>query len=156
MRFRIVFAVLIGAALSANAIAQTANATLGGTARDASGALIPGVTVTATNTATGIVSTAITNEAGVYQFASLQTGTYNVQAELPGFQTQVVNNFTLGIGQQARLNFTLQIGAVTQTVEVSVAADTELKTTSASVATVLLRPSCRICRSAGGIFKTFC
>jgi len=137
MRFRIILAVLIGAAVSVNAVAQTTNATLGGTAGDASGALIPGVTVTATNTATGIVSTAITNEAGVYQFASLQTGTYKVQAELPGFQTQVVNNFTLGIGQQARLNFTLQLGAVTQSVEVSVAADTELKTTSASVATVL-------------------
>src|SRR6516225_7524052 len=123
--------------VSLNAFSQSTNATLGGTVADASGAFIPGVTVTATNTATGIVSTAITNEAGVYQFASLQTGTYKVQAELPGFQTQVVNNFTLGIGQQARLNFTLQVGAVTQTVEVSIAADTELKTTSASVATVL-------------------
>ena len=123
--------------VSLGAFAQTTNATLGGTAGDASGALIPGVMVTATNLATGIVNTAITNESGVYQFASLQTGTYKVTAELPGFQSQAVNSFTLGIGQQARLNFTLQVGAVSQTVEVSVAADSELKTTSASVATVL-------------------
>jgi len=128
---------LLSIALTGGVLAQTTNATLGGTAADASGALIPGVTVTATNLATGIVSTALTNEAGAYQFASLQTGTYKVQAELPGFQTQVVNNFALGIGQQARLNFTLQVGAVSQTVEVSVAADSELKTTSASVSTVL-------------------
>ena len=135
--FRFLWAMLLSIALTGGVLAQTTNATLGGTAADASGALIPGVTVTATNLATGIVSTALTNEAGAYQFASLQTGTYKVQAELPGFQTQVVNNFALGIGQQARLNFTLQVGAVSQTVEVSVAADTELKTTSASVATLL-------------------
>src|SRR5574338_43285 len=85
---------------------QTTNATLGGTAADSSGALIPGVTVTATNNGTGIVTTVVTNEAGTYQFASLQPGNYKVTAELPGFQTQVANNFTLGLGQQARLNFT--------------------------------------------------
>jgi hypothetical protein len=137
MKKLLLCAMLLSIAGVSGVFAQTTNATLGGTAGDASGALIPGVTVTATNNATDIVSTAITNEAGAYQFASLQTGTYKVQAELPGFQTQVVNNFTLGIGQQARLNFTLQVGAVSQTVEVSVAAESELKTTSASVATLL-------------------
>ena len=137
MKRSVSWGLLVAIVFSVYAMAQTTNATLGGTVADPSGALIPGVTVTATNTATGIVNTAITNESGVYQFASLQTGTYKVSAELPGFQTQVVNNFTLGIGQQARLNFAFQVGAVSQTVEVSVAADTELKTTSASVATVL-------------------
>jgi len=119
------------------AFSQTTNATLGGTVSDPSGALIPGVTISATNNATGITSTVLTNEAGTYQFASLQPGTYKVTAELPGFQTQLANNFTLGLGQQARLNFTLQVGAVSQTVEVSVAADTLLATTSSSVGTVL-------------------
>ena len=46
-------------------------------------ALIPGVMVTATNTATGIVTTVLSNESGTYQFASLQKGTYKVHAELP-------------------------------------------------------------------------
>ena len=103
---------------------QTSNATLGGTVSDASGALIPGATITATNTGTGIVSTALSNEAGAYQFASLQTGTYSVSAELPGFQTQTRSGIALGVSQQVRLNFTLQVGAVAQAVEVSVAADT--------------------------------
>src|SRR5206468_10780264 len=108
----------------ANAIAQATNATLGGTVSDATGALIPGVSITATNTATGIVNTVLTNEAGAYQFASLQTGTYKVSAELSGFRTQTYNDVALGISQQVRLNFTLQVGSVAQTVEVTVAADT--------------------------------
>src|SRR5919197_2091687 len=117
--------------------AQTSNATIGGTVSDATGALIPGVTVTATNVATGIVTTAISNEAGAYQFASLQTGTYTMRAELSGFQTHTYNNVTLGVSQQVRLNFTLQVGGVVQEVEVSAAPDTAIATTSASVGTVL-------------------
>ena len=120
-----------------NTFAQTTNATLGGTVSDPSRALIPGVTVTATNTQTGIVTTVITNETGAYQFASLQTGSYKVTAELPGFQTQAYNDVALGVGQQVRLNFTLQVGTQAQTVEVSVAADTLIATTSSSVGAVL-------------------
>ena len=80
-------ATLLCLVLSVQTFAQTSNATLGGTVSDASGALIPGVTITATNTGTGIVNTVVSNDAGAYQFASLQTGTYTVTAELPGFQT---------------------------------------------------------------------
>src|SRR5438105_4301188 len=123
--------------VSTHAIAQTSNATVGGTVSDATGALIPGVSVTATNVATGIVTTVLTNEAGAYQFASLQTGTYKIVAELSGFQTQTYNAVALGISQQVRLNFTLQVGSVAQTVEVTAAADTAIATTSSSVGTVL-------------------
>src|SRR5262245_31996560 len=118
-------ALLLSAVLSfPNAFAQTTNATLGGTVSDASGALIPGVTVTATNTQTGIVTTLVTNETGAYQFASLQTGVYKISAELPGFQTRVYNDVTLGVAQQVRLNFSLQVGAQSQQVEGKGAADT--------------------------------
>src|SRR5215813_13444339 len=91
---------LLCCAFCSNAFAQTTNATLGGTVSDASRALIPGVTITATNTQTGIVNTVVTNETGAYQFASLQNGRYNVTAELPGFQSQVRNAFDLGVSQQ--------------------------------------------------------
>src|SRR6267378_3826227 len=123
--------------LSAYTLAQTSNATVGGTVSDSTGALIPGVTITATNTATGIVNTVISNEAGAYQFASLQTGTYKISAELSGFQTQTYNNVTLGISQQVRLNFTLQVGSVAQAVEVTATADTLIATTSSSIGSVL-------------------
>src|SRR5437899_1389366 len=119
------------------AFAQTTNATLGGTVADATRALIPGVTITATNTQTGIVTTVVTNETGAYQFASLQTGIYKVTAELPGFQMQTYNAVTLGVAQQVRLNFALQVGTQAQSVEVNVAADTLIATTSSSVGAVL-------------------
>src|SRR5262245_46414901 len=128
---------LLYLALPLCAFAQTINATLGGTASDASGALIPGVTVTATNLSTGIVTTNLTNEAGAYNFASIQSGTYKVTAELAGFQTQTYNNVVLGVSRQVRLNFTLQVGAVAQSVEVSVAADNLIATSSSSVGSVL-------------------
>src|SRR5262245_57118329 len=130
-------ALLLLTLVLSNAFAQTTNATLGGTVSDPSRALIPGVTVTATNTQTGIVTTNVTNETGAYQFASLQTGVYKVTAELPGFQTQTYNDVNLGVGQQVRLNFTLQVSGQVQSVEVSVAADTLIATTSSSVGTVL-------------------
>src|SRR4029453_17090666 len=95
--------------LSIGVRAQTINATLGGTVSDTTGALIPGVTITATNLATGIVTTGLTNEAGAYNFASIQSGTYKLTAELPGFQTQTYNNVVLGVSQQVRMNFTLQV-----------------------------------------------
>src|SRR5262249_50090448 len=69
--------------------------------------------------------------------ASLQTGTYKVSAELAGFQTQTYNNVVLGLSQQVRLNFMLQVGTLAQSVEVSVAADTLIATTSSSVGSVL-------------------
>src|SRR5262245_25546397 len=117
MRKPVVFtAALLCFALIPNLFAQTANATLGGTVTDSTGALIPGVTITATNTQTGIVTTALTNEAGAYQFASLQTGSYKVTAELSGFQSHVYEQVALGVSQQVRLNFALQVGAVTQAV----------------------------------------
>src|SRR5215472_8160560 len=116
---------------------QTTNANLGGTASDASKALIPGVTVTASNTQMGIVSTTVTNETGAYNFPSLQTGTYKVTAELPGFQTQTYEDVALGVSQQVRLNFSLQVGGQAQSVEVNVAADTLIATTSSSIGAVL-------------------
>jgi hypothetical protein len=130
-------AALLSAVWITIAIAQTSNATLGGTVSDASGALMPGVSITAANTQTGISTTVLSNESGAYQFASLQTGTYNVTAELPGFQTQTRSQVALGVSQQVRINFTLQLGTVAQSVDVSVAADTLIATTSSSVGTVL-------------------
>jgi hypothetical protein len=137
-KFTHALGVLLCLLVSTNALAQTINATVGGTVADATGALIPGVTVTATNTGTGIVNTVLTNESGAYQFAALQPGVYKVSAELPGFQTETFTDVQLGGAQQVRLNFTLQVAAAAGTsIEVTVAADTLLATSSNSIGTIL-------------------
>jgi hypothetical protein len=130
-------AVVVCCLFSVQSFAQTSNATLGGTVSDASGALIPGVGITAINAATGIVTTSVSNEAGAYNFPNLQTGTYRVSAELPGFRTQTYEKVALGLSQQVRLNFTLQVAGVSTAVEVTVATDTLIATSSSSVGNVL-------------------
>src|SRR3989442_1367222 len=99
MKRFILAAVLFYLSLPASAFAQV-NATVGGTVSDASGALIPGVDVRASNVNTGIATSRLTNETGSYEFPSLQPGVYTVSAVLPGFQTQTFSNVQLSQGQQ--------------------------------------------------------
>jgi hypothetical protein len=98
-------------------LAQSGNASVGGFVQDPSQAFIPGVTVTAANTQTGVVTAATTNESGTYNISGLLPGTYRLSAELPGFKTQVFNDVQLGQGSSARYNFTLQVGALADSVE---------------------------------------
>ena len=129
-------AVLLLLSVPRHTLAQV-NATLGGTVSDANGGVIPKVEITAKNVNTGIVTVRTTNETGNFEFPSLQPGTYTLTAALSGFQTATYNNVQLGQGQPVRLNFTLQVGAAAQSVEVVAQADTLLATTSASVGGVL-------------------
>ncbi len=122
--------------LPATVFAQV-NASVVGTVTDQTGALIPGAEVTSTNINTGIVNLSVSNETGSYNFASLQAGAYTVSASLPGFQTQTFENVTLSQGQQIRINFSLQVAAVGQAVEVVADADALLATTTASVGDAL-------------------
>jgi hypothetical protein len=93
--------------------------------------------VTATNSATGVVTDLVTNESGAYNFASLLPGTYKMTAELPGFQTRTYTDVRLGNADRVRLNFTLSVATLTTGVEVTVAVDTLLATSSSSVGEVL-------------------
>jgi hypothetical protein len=126
--FAVCAVVAILFALHANG--QTVNASLGGTVADSSGALLPGATVTVTGIETGVVTKAVTNEAGTYQFPSLQAGGYKVSAELPGFQEFIYQQVTLNVGAQVRLNFTLAVSGVATTVDVAVEASPLLATTA--------------------------
>ena len=118
--------------LPARITAQTDNASLGGIVYDPGGASISPVTITATNAGTGIGVIATSNESGAYHFASLQTGTYKVSAQSPGFETQV-DDVKLDVSQQARLNFTLHVASPSRTVDVTTAPYTQLATSSPSV-----------------------
>src|SRR5215472_13354040 len=117
------------------AIAQT-EATISGVIHDPSSAVIPGVTVTVTNPARNFVRSAISNEAGVYNFPVLQPGVYNIKVELPGFRTIEQKDVELQVQQSARIDFTLQVGEVSQTVEVEGAAAL-IATENATVGTVI-------------------
>src|SRR5579883_3502367 len=122
---------------AATLFGQSSNGTISGTVADASSAVLPGVTVTATNTATGVVTMVLSNEAGIYNFASLLPGTYKITAELPGFQTKTFNDVQLGTNGQLRLNVTLEVAAAAQSIEVSVEATNLITATSSSVGEVL-------------------
>src|SRR5580658_5949228 len=125
--------VLMGSLFAGYALAQTVNASLGGTVTDSSGAVIPKATVTATGIETGVVTKSITNTSGDYNFPSLQEGNYRVSAEMGGFKQFVYERVTLDVGAQVRLNFTLEVGAATTVTEVTAAAESPLLTTSSVV-----------------------
>ena len=116
-----------------SAFTQSSNAVLSGTISDMAGAVMPGVTVKATNTGTGVETTAVANDAGVYNMPSLLPGTYRVIAERSGFQSQTFTDVRLGQAAQVRLNITMQVSGVQTTVEVSVASDRALLESSSSV-----------------------
>src|SRR5213594_1974631 len=99
-----------------------------GTVQDQTGALIPGVTVTATDVNTGVVTTQVTNEAGAYLFGSLLPGTYKISATLSGFQT--LTDIRLIISEQYRFNFTLKVASATTSVEVTIPTDSLIATPS--------------------------
>jgi Carboxypeptidase regulatory-like domain len=97
----------------AQAIAQ-----INGTVRDQSGAVLPGVEITATQTDTGISRTAITDETGSYILPNLAVGPYKLEAALPGFRTYVQTGIVLQVNSNPLINPTLQVGQVNEQVEV--------------------------------------
>jgi hypothetical protein len=100
------------------ASAQTVDVTVRGIVLDESRAAMPGATVSATNTATGLVRQAVADTAGLYVIGSLPAGTYDVQAELQGFTTQIRRQQELHVGTTITLDFTLSVGALSETIEV--------------------------------------
>src|ERR1051326_4866028 len=124
-------------AFSNGVFAQTGNASVGGFVQDPTQAFIPGVTVTATNTQTGVVTSAVTNESGTYTIPSLLPGLYRLSAELPGFRTRVYNEVQLGANTTGRYNFTLDVGSVTDSVEVTAERTALIAETSPTIGQVL-------------------
>lgn len=106
-------------ALAGCAAAQTVTATLVGAVRDESGAVVPDATVELVNTATQESRTARTDETGNYLFALVKPGPYRLAAEKTGFKKAVVESFQLQVDQTARVDLTLAVGSVTETLSVA-------------------------------------
>ena len=103
-------------------------------------------TVTATNQATNVAYTAVSNNAGNYTITSVPVGTYVVKAELPGFKTAATKPIAVEAKQIVRLDFKLELGAVEETVEVA-ATSPVLQTETATVGEVISGHDAVACRS---------
>src|SRR5688572_7630295 len=113
-----------------------AAAQITGTVRDQSGAVLPGVEVTATQTETGISRMTVSNETGSYTLPNLPLGPYRLEASLPGFRTFVQTGIVLQVGSNPTLNVVLQVGQVSEQVEVQANA-AMVETRSLSVGQVM-------------------
>lgn len=111
---------------------QASDGNLVGTISDVSGAGVPGATVTITNTATGVKTDTTTTGGGDYRFNNIPVGKYELRAMASGFAVATVSNLDVELNKTATANLTLQLGAVSSTVEVTEAATT-LDTTTAQL-----------------------
>src|SRR5215469_5471009 len=101
--------------------AQSTTQSIEGLVTDTSGAVIANAKVTITNTATGVTSTTVSNTTGNYTFSLVPVGNYDAKAEMAGFKSEEVRGLRVETAAQVRQDFQLQVGAVTETVEISAA-----------------------------------
>src|SRR5437899_3630470 len=103
---------------SGAAWAQATTAQISGTVKDQSGAVLPGVEITATQTATGVTRTTVSNETGNYVLSNLPSGPYKLEAVLPGFRSFVQTGIVLEVNSSPVINPTLEVGQITEQIEV--------------------------------------
>lgn len=109
---------LVLLATLAPAFAQSSGATLSGTIKDGTGAVLPGVTVVVTNTDTSFTRTVVSDAAGRYVAADLLPGPYTIKAALEGFTTVVRSGITLTVGRDAVADLELALGSVSDQITV--------------------------------------
>jgi hypothetical protein len=100
------------------AYGQAEQGTITGSVKDPSGAMVSGAKITATNVATNVVSTTVSDARGYYTIPYLNPGMYNVSAEAQGFSVSTVSNANITVNLSTAINFTLQIGAIAQQITV--------------------------------------
>ena len=113
----IVLVLLVGVIACGAAWAQS-TAQISGSVTDQSGAVLPGVEVTATQTGTGLIRNVVTNETGSFVLANLPVGPYRLEAGLPGFRTYVRTGIVLQVSGNPVINVVLEVGQVAETIEV--------------------------------------
>jgi len=127
---------LVALAMASGAIAANAQLTRGfvsGTLTDATGAILAGVQVTITNTATNIARETISNDTGLYRFAAVEPGTYRVEFRLAGFEARKVENISVSTAQEVTLNQAMSVGGVTTEISVTETPGVELAKTTATI-----------------------
>src|SRR5437867_194259 len=115
--FSVAAGLIISIVTSVNLWAQ-ATAQISGTVRDQTGAVLPGVEITATQAETGVARSTVTNETGSYALPNLPLGPYKLEAGLPGFRTFVQTGISLQVNSSPAINPDLEVGQVSEQVEV--------------------------------------
>lgn len=118
--------------------AQATTGTILGSVKDQSGAVLPGATLTITNTETGITRSAVSGGKGEYRIPALPVGMYEIRTELSGFQSGVRKGIVLSVGQEAVVDFTLGVGNVSE--QITVTGDAPLIETTTSTVSGLVDP----------------
>jgi outer membrane receptor protein involved in Fe transport len=132
----VVLVVVAGLVLPATALAQGNVGTIDGRVLDQSKAAVPGATVTAKNVATGLTRTGVVSPTGTYRLTALPAGTYEVTATLTGFSTQVTKDVPVRVTETTTVDFSMKLGAVTETIEV-VAESPMVQATTSDVGQVI-------------------
>jgi len=122
--------------VSGAVIAQSSLGSVQGTIKDSTGAVLPGATVVLVNQATNVRSERVTNSSGSYAFVNVRPGTYALTVEMQGFSKAEVPGLTVGVNETVTQQISLQIGAMTEAVEVS-APTVLLQTASAGLGNVI-------------------
>jgi hypothetical protein len=130
------------------AIAQTSSTVLRGVVKDPSGAVIPNVTLTLKDTATGLEKTAQSGDDGSYTFPNLVNGTYELTAKANGFDKAVIGGVTILTGRTTDLPVSMKVGNINTTVEVT-ASGVQLEITSNTVSTTIQNNSIQELPMAG-------
>src|SRR5215831_14415708 len=123
--------------VSALAFAQTTSSRISGSITDPHGAAVPGASVNILNPVTGQIFTTITNTQGDFVVPSVPAATYRVTVEAKGFRTSILNDVKVDAAVPATVNARLEVGAVTETIEVEAAAEV-VQSTSATVSSTLV------------------
>ena len=118
------------------ASAQTPSGEISGVVTDPSGAPMPGVTITLTNQSTNAVRELQTNESGLYVMPAIQPGVYTLKATLTGFRTLERRDITVQVGSASRIPLTLEVGQLTEVVEITGGAPL-LQASNSAVGTVI-------------------
>src|SRR4051794_1955250 len=111
--------VVLVCAAAITILAQAPTGQINGTVTDPSGAVVAGAEVSATNAATNVRRATTTNEDGLFNLPALPPGIYTLLVDAKGFPKQVREGLELQVGQTAKIDFTLQIGNVSETVQVA-------------------------------------
>src|SRR4030095_11299520 len=121
MNWRSVVATCVIVLCASSAHAQFDSPQISGVVQDTTGAVLPGVDVTLVNVGTRIERQAVTNEAGLYTFANVPVGEYRITAMLSGFKPITKSNVQVNAGLNIRVDVSLEVGALTETVQVEAA-----------------------------------